>query len=341
MDYMARHGLMRARPAELELGTIRAISVRLDYLPTQAKCAQILKSKNNAYISRYALGRDYHKLMRKRLQQLGKKITDYFQELEGKDFNFRPFVDSAPILERPLAEKAGLGWVGKHSLLLNKEAGSWFFLGELLIDIPLPVSLTESENKSTESNDCGSCVACIKICPTKAIVEPYVVDARRCISYFTIESPDPIPLELRPLMGNRIYGCDDCQLICPWNKYAKLSLESDFQARHHLDDITLLELFSWDETFFLESLQGSPIRRIGFQSWQRNIAVALGNAPFDTNIVNALEQKLVTASAMVTEHIHWALSQQNERKIINHNNANERLNARLIRSIEKGLPRDA
>lgn len=341
MDYMARHGLMRARPAELETGTIRAISVRLDYLPTQAKCARILKLKNHAYISRYALGRDYHKLMRKRLQQLGQKITTYFEDLEGDDFNFRPFVDSAPILERPLAEKAGLGWVGKHSLLLNKEAGSWFFIGELLIDIPLPVSTIETTDKNTTTNDCGSCVACIKICPTKAIVEPYVVDARRCISYFTIESPDPIPLELRPLMGNRIYGCDDCQLICPWNKYAKLSLESDFQARHDLDEITLLELFSWTETYFLESLQGSPIRRIGFQSWQRNIAVALGNAAFDATIVNALEQKLTTASTMVAEHIHWALSQQNERKLIDHKNANARLNARLIRSIEKGLPRDA
>ena len=341
MDYMARHGLMRARPAELETGTIRAISVRLDYLPTQAKCARILKLKDHAYISRYALGRDYHKLMRKRLQQLGKKITTYFENLEGDDFNFRPFVDSAPILERPLAEKAGLGWVGKHSLLLNKEAGSWFFIGELLIDIPLPVSTIETTDKSTTSNDCGSCVACIKICPTKAIVEPYVVDARRCISYFTIESPDPIPLELRPLMGNRIYGCDDCQLICPWNKYAKLSLESDFQARHQLDEITLLELFSWDETYFLESLQGSPIRRIGFQSWQRNIAVALGNASFDANIITALEAKLTTASTMVAEHIQWALSQQNERKLVDSKNANTRLNARLIRSIEKGLPRDA
>ncbi|PHR83274.1 MAG: tRNA epoxyqueuosine(34) reductase QueG [Colwellia sp.] len=346
MDYMARHGLMRARPAELESGTIRAISVRLDYLPTQAKCAQILKSKNHAYISRYALGRDYHKLMRKRLQQLGKKITAYVESLEcegieGEHFNFRPFVDSAPLLERPLAEKAGLGWVGKHSLLLNKEAGSWFFLGELLINIPLPVSVVATIDKSTAANDCGSCVACIKICPTKAIVEPYVVDARRCISYFTIESPDPIPLELRPLMGNRIYGCDDCQLICPWNKYAKLSLENDFQARHHLDEITLLELFSWSEDYFLEHLQGSPIRRIGFQSWQRNIAVALGNAPFDISIVVALEQKLTTASVMVAEHIHWALSQQNKRKSFDNNNTHTRLNARLIRSIEKGLPRDA
>ena len=335
MDYMARHGLMRARPAELEPGTIRAISVRLDYLPTKAKCARILKAKDHAYISRYALGRDYHKLMRKRLQQLGKKITAYFEELHGENFNFRPFVDSAPILERPLAEKAGLGWVGKHSLLLNKEAGSWFFLGELLIDIPLPVTSIETIDEKSSGNDCGSCVACIKICPTKAIVEPYVVDARRCISYFTIESPDPIPLELRPLMGNRIYGCDDCQLICPWNKYAKLSLEDDFQARHQLDEVTLLTLFAWDEEYFLANLEGSPIRRIGFQSWQRNIAIALGNAPFNIDIVAALEDKLTSASALVAEHIRWAIKQQAL------NNSDTRLNARLIRSIEKGLPRDA
>jgi len=335
MDYMARHGLMRARPAELEPGTVRVISVRLDYLPTDAKFAQILNSKEHAYISRYALGRDYHKLMRKRLQQLGKKITTYCENV-----NFRPFVDSAPILERPLAEKAGLGWVGKHSLLLNKEAGSWFFLGELLIDIPLPLT---SQADEKPINHCGSCVACIKICPTKAIVEPYVVDARRCISYFTIESPDPIPLELRPLMGNRIYGCDDCQLICPWNKYAKLSLESDFQPRLKLDQITLLALFSWHEQDFLEKLQGSPIRRIGFQSWQRNIAVALGNAPYDETIIQALEEKLKDTTDLVAEHIHWALAQQTARETDNavKNGANSRLNARLIRSIEKGLPRDA
>jgi len=339
MDYMARHGLMRARPDELVPGTVRVISVRLDYLPTKAKCAHILKAKDHAYISRYALGRDYHKLMRKRLQQLGKKITEYCE-----NFNYRPFVDSAPILERPLAEKAGLGWVGKHSLLLNKHAGSWFFLGELLIDIPLPITAIESKTTEKATNDCGSCVACIKICPTKAIVEPYVVDARRCISYFTIESPDPIPLELRPLMGNRIYGCDDCQLICPWNKYAKLSLEQDFQARNQLDEITLLTLFSWEESYFLDAFQGSPIRRIGFQSWQRNIAVALGNAPWDPNIISALTDKLTHASALVAEHISWAIEQQTlnkpKEKLIN-GTAIERLNARLIRSIEKGLPRDA
>jgi epoxyqueuosine reductase len=335
MDYMARHGLMRARPAELEPGTVRVISVRLDYLPTDAKCARILNAKDHAYISRYALGRDYHKLMRKRLQHLGKKITAYCEH-----FNFRPFVDSAPILERPLAEKAGLGWVGKHSLLLNKEAGSWFFLGELLIDIPLPPT---NQEDTPPVNHCGSCIACLKICPTKAIVEPYVVDARRCISYFTIESPDPIPLELRPLMGNRIYGCDDCQLICPWNKYAQLSLENDFQPRLQLDQVSLLALFSWHEQDFLEKLQGSPIRRIGFQSWQRNIAVALGNAPYNEAITQALNNKLSGASELVAEHIHWALAQQAKHKASAPvtNNANTRLNARLIRAIEKGLPRDA
>ena len=336
MDYMARHGMMRARPDQLEPGTVRVISVRLDYLPSDAKCAQILKAKDHAYISRYALGRDYHKLMRKRLQQLGKKITAYCAH-----FNFRPFGDSAPILERPLAEKAGLGWVGKHSLLLNKAAGSWFFLGELLVDIPLPVTMTDSPVE----NHCGNCVACIKICPTKAIVEPYVVDARRCISYFTIESPEAIPVELRALMGNRIYGCDDCQLICPWNKYAKLSLESDFQPRLKLDQISLLTLFAWREDEFLQKLEGSPIRRIGFQSWQRNIAVALGNASYDQQIVEALTEKLEHASELVAEHIHWALEQQaNKAKIeadASVKNAPARLNARLIRAIEKGLPRDA
>jgi len=360
MDYMARHGMMRARPDELVPGTIRVISVRLDYLPQEAKFAQILKNKNKAYISRYALGRDYHKLMRKRLQQLGKKIAEHCEI-----FNCRPFVDSAPVLERPLAEKAGLGWAGKHTLLINKEAGSWFFLGELFVDIPLPVSENEytisaannraeknntiktlGSNSETKVNDCGTCVACIKICPTKAIVAPYTVDARRCISYFTIESPDPIPEELRPLMGNRIYGCDDCQLICPWNKYAKLSQTDDFQVRNQLDDIDLLTLFSWTEQYFLETLQGSPIRRIGFDSWQRNIAVALGNAPYSQDIEQKLTDKLNTASELVAEHIHWALAQQQIKKaqdalLAEKNNSNARLTNRLIRSIEKGLPRDA
>jgi len=358
MDYMARHGMMRARPAELVPGTVRVISVRLDYLPQNAKFAQTLKDKNKGYISRYALGRDYHKLMRKLLQQLGKKIAEHCEQ-----FNCRPFVDSAPVLERPLAEKAGLGWAGKHTLLINKEAGSWFFLGELFVNIPLPVSENEytitaqnnaaqknlaipSLESKTKINDCGTCVACIKICPTKAIVAPYTVDARRCISYFTIESADPIPEELRPLMGNRIYGCDDCQLICPWNKYAKLSQTDDFQVRNQLDDSDLLTLFSWSESYFLDTLQGSPIRRIGFDSWQRNIAVALGNAPYHENIEQALTDKLSTASELVAEHIHWALAQQQIKKaqdalLIEKHSNNARLTNRLIRSVEKGLPRDA
>ena len=329
MDYMARHGLMRARAKELVEGTLNVISVRMDYLPTDTKFARILKSKEHAYISRYALGRDYHKLMRKRLKQLGEKI-----EAHCENFNYRPFVDSAPILERPLAEKAGLGWVGKHSLLINKQAGSWFFLGELLVDIPL-ITDTKAEN------NCGTCVACIKICPTQAIVEPYVVDARRCISYLTIELREAIPEEFRPLIGNRIYGCDDCQLICPWNKFAKLGSEDDFKPRQNLDNIDLLTLFAWNEATFLSKTEGSPIRRIGFQSWQRNIAVALGNADFSQNNVNALTAALANAEAMVAEHIEWALAQQALKQKALVQDKNLRLTARLIRSVEKGMPRDA
>ncbi len=334
MDYMEKHGLMRARANELVPDTVRVISARMDYLPSNAKFAQTLKNKDKAYISRYALGRDYHKLMRKRLKQLGEKIQQYCQT-----FNYRPFVDSAPILERPLAEKSGLGWVGKHSLLINHSAGSWFFLGELLVDIPLPVS-----TKST--NACGSCVACLKICPTQAIVEPYVVDARRCISYLTIELRDAIPEQFRPLIGNRIYGCDDCQLICPWNQYGQLTQEGDFQPRQQLDNIALLEVFSWTEAQFLAKTEGSPIRRIGFDCWQRNIAVALGNADFSQEIVNALSEKYPLVSEMVAEHIQWALAQQQKKQqllaqSIPVTEINQRLSGRLIRSIEKGLPRDA
>ena len=331
IDYMSRHGLMRARPDELVSGAIRVISARMNYLPTNAKFAKILKQPEHAYISRYALGRDYHKLMRKRLKQLGEKIKQHCET-----FNYRPFVDSAPVLERPLAEKAGLGWVGKHSLVINKQAGSWFFLGELLVDIPLPCD-TKVEN------DCGACVACLKICPTGAITEPYVVDARRCISYLTIELRDAIPVEFRPLMGNRIYGCDDCQLICPWNKFAKLSVEDDFQPRQNLDQESLLNLFAWDENSFLNNTEGSPIRRIGYQCWQRNIAVALGNAPYHEEIVAALNKKLPESEAMVAEHISWAIEQQANKQRLKEQyiEVNQRLTGRLIRSIEKGLPRDA
>ncbi|MCE2570583.1 tRNA epoxyqueuosine(34) reductase QueG [Motilimonas eburnea] len=326
MDYMARHGMMRARPDELHPGTLRVISARMDYLPPDASFAKDLKQPDIAYISRYALGRDYHKTLRKRLKQLGEKIKQSVPELD-----YRPFVDSAPILERPLAANAGLGWVGKHSLVLDEHAGSWFFLGELLVNIPLPTDQGVEEK-------CGHCTACMTICPTQAIVEPYVVDARRCISYLTIELQGAIPVEFRPLIGNRIYGCDDCQLICPWNRYAKLTNEADFMPRAALKGQQLLTLFNWSEAEFLEQTQGSPIRRIGYQRWQRNLAVALGNAPHDQAIIDRLQIALGQCeSTMVAEHIQWALIQQQQKADLMLTKKTQR----LIRSIEKGLPRDA
>lgn len=328
MDYMARHGMVRARPQELLPGTLRVISVRMDYLPQNAAFATNLKDPQQAYISRYALGRDYHKVIRKKLKQLAERI-----ESSGLRLGYRPFVDSAPVLERPLAQKAGLGWVGKHSLLLNEQAGSWFFLGELLVDIPLPVD-------APHSGDCGSCVACITSCPTGAIVSPYVVDGRRCISYLTIELKGAIPTELRPLLGNRIYGCDDCQLVCPENRQAPLSLEADFQIRNHWRDQSLVALLGWDEATFLQRTEGSPIRRIGYQRWQRNLAVALGNAPYSATIVQALQQARAQASELVQEHIDWALQQQKKKQWL-HASLLPRQTERLVRIIEKGLPRDA
>lgn len=324
MDYMAAHGMKRARPDELIPGTQRVISVKMNYLPPDAGFAKTLKNKQKAYISRYALGRDYHKLIRNRLKKLGQKI-----EQEVGEYGFRPFVDSAPVLERQLAEKAGLGWRGKHSLLINKEAGSWFFLGELFIDLPLPV-----DNENTFEG-CGKCVACITLCPTGAIVEPYVVDARKCISYLTIEHQGPIPEQYRTLLGNRVYGCDDCQLVCPWNRYGQITDERDFHPRTQLKDKDLLELFSWDETTFLKNTEGSPIRRIGHERWLRNLAVGLGNANFDPDIISALEQKINGCTDLVKEHIQWALEQQNNKQ------PSLRKTQRLIRIVEKGLPRDA
>lgn len=324
MDYMAAHGMKRARPDELIPGTQRVISVKMNYLPPDAGFAKTLKNKQKAYISRYALGRDYHKLIRNRLKKLGQKI-----EQEVGEYGFRPFVDSAPVLERQLAEKAGLGWRGKHSLLINKEAGSWFFLGELFIDLPLPV-----DNENTFEG-CGKCVACITLCPTGAIVEPYVVDARKCISYLTIEHQGPIPEQYRTLLGNRVYGCDDCQLVCPWNRYGQITDERDFHPRTQLKDKDLLELFSWDETTFLKNTEGSSIRRIGHERWLRNLAVGLGNANFDPDIISALEQKIDGCSDLVKEHIQWALDQQNNKQ------PSLRKTQRLIRIVEKGLPRDA
>lgn len=333
MEYMARHGMMRARPAELHPDTIRVICARMDYLPESAKFASTLDDSNKAYVSRYAVGRDYHKVIRKRLKQLGDRIKSYCAELD-----FRPFVDSAPILERPLAAKAGLGWVGKHSLLLDESAGSWFFLGELLVNIPLPVDEPVQEQ-------CAGCTACIKICPTQAIVAPYKVDSRRCISYLTIELKDAIPESLRPLMGNRIYGCDDCQLICPWNQYATPSDEHDFQARHDLDDTELLTLFEWDETTFKNNMAGSPIYRIGYECWQRNIAVALGNADYSEQILQGLENKLESSTPLVREHVQWAISQQENKQQENLDSKEQSntwlLTNKLIRTVRKVLPRDA
>ncbi|WJV62094.1 tRNA epoxyqueuosine(34) reductase QueG [Pectobacteriaceae bacterium CE70] len=327
MAWMARHGMLRTRPHELLPGTLRVISVRMNYLPAKAAFANTLKNPHLGYVSRYALGRDYHKLLRQRLKKLGDMIQAYCGKLQ-----FRPFVDSAPIMERPLAAKAGLGWVGKHSLILNRSAGSWFFLGELLIDLPLPL-----DNPVKEA--CGKCVACMTICPTGAIVEPYTVDARRCISYLTIELEGVIPEALRPLVGNRIYGCDDCQLICPWNRFSQLTDEVDFSPRAALHAPELLDLFGWDEDKFLRITEGSSIRRIGHLRWLRNIAVALGNAPYEDHIVLALRSRL-GENNMLDEHIQWAIAQQLSRREQSALDILPAQKKRLIRAIEKGLPRD-
>ncbi|WP_028766370.1 tRNA epoxyqueuosine(34) reductase QueG [Shewanella fidelis] len=339
MSYMANHGMMRARPQELHPGTLRVISARMNYLPPQAGFAMNLNDPNLGYISRYAGGRDYHKLMRNRLKKLGDKIEAELALLGICKPNSRPFVDSAPILERPLADKAGLGWTGKHSLLLNQDVGSWFFLGELLIDLPLPVDIPVAEG-------CNTCVACIKSCPTNAIVEPYIVDGSRCISYLTIELQGAIPVEFRQAIGNRIYGCDDCQLVCPVNSKAPLTEESDFHTRAQLKQPQLLELFAWSETEFLKLTEGSPIRRIGHARWLRNIAVALGNAPYNEAIIQALVARKQSdeVDIMVLEHIDWALSQQHDKQTSNEHGLPQdvsRKTQRVIRSVEKGMPRDA
>ncbi|MEM9531978.1 MAG: tRNA epoxyqueuosine(34) reductase QueG [Pseudomonadota bacterium] len=301
MHYMARHGVKRSRPARLTPGTVRVISVRMDYDPPARPLPEVLGDPERACVSRYALGRDYHKVLRRRLQQLATRI-----EAAVGAFGYRVLVDSAPVLEKALAEKAGLGWIGKHSNLLNDRAGSWFFLGELYTDLPLPVD-------QAPPNRCGNCRRCITACPTNAIVGPYQVDARRCISYLTIELKGSIPEALRPALGNRIYGCDDCQLVCPWNRFSETTEEADFWPRHQLDDVTLVELFGWTEAQFLERMAGSPIRRIGYQRWLRNIAVALGNAPSTQAVRAALEARRDDPSALVREHVHWALAQHQER----------------------------
>ncbi len=297
MDYMARHGMMRARPAELVPGTLRVISARMNYWPVARDAEEVLADGSLAYVSRYALGRDYHKLMRKRLQMLADQIA------AATPHQFRVFVDSAPVLEVELASRGGLGWRGKHTLLLDRSAGSYFFLGEIFTDLPLPTGAPLPAH-------CGSCRACLDACPTGAIVAPYELDARRCISYLTIELKGSIPESLRPLMGNRIYGCDDCQLACPWNRFAKMTAEPDFAVRHDLDGSTLVSLFAWTEEEFRQRMAGSPIHRIGHERWLRNIAVALGNAPFASDVVRALTDRREHVSELVREHIDWALAQQ-------------------------------
>jgi len=298
MHYMQRHGLKRSRPQELAPGTVRVVSARLDYWPAQAADAHgVLADPAAAYISRYALGRDYHKLMRHRLQQLCDRIVARVGPL-----GYRAFVDSAPVLEKALARNAGLGWIGKHTNLIDRGAGSYFFIGEIYLSLALPLDAPSTAH-------CGTCSACLPACPTGAIVAPYRLDARRCISYLTIELAGSIPLELRRAIGNRIYGCDDCQLVCPWNKFARPTAEKDFAVRHGLDRATLIEVFAWSEAEFLEKTRGSALRRIGFERWLRNVAVALGNAPTSPEVIAALRSRSLQPSALVREHVAWALAQ--------------------------------
>ena len=304
MDYMQRHGTKRSRPQELQPGTVRVISARMDYFPQgmDADAAwQALGDGTRAYIARYALGRDYHKLIRNRLQKLADRIAG-----EVGPFGYRAFTDSAPVLEKALARNAGLGWIGKHTLLLDRDASSWFFLGELYTDLPLPADASSTAH-------CGTCTRCIDVCPTRAIVGPYQLDARRCIAYLTIESKDAIPEDLRPLIGNRVFGCDDCQLVCPWNKFAKPTREEDFAPRHGLDGAKLVELFAWTEDEFLKKTEGMPIRRAGYEGFSRNVAVALGNAPHSPEVLDALNARADDASPLVREHVAWALARQTEK----------------------------
>jgi epoxyqueuosine reductase len=298
MDYMSRHGLKRSRPAELIPGTVSCVSVRMDYWPAgAADAAQTLADGSVAYVSRYALGRDYHKVLRNKLQ----KLCELAQGMIGP-FGFRVFTDSAPVLEKPLARNAGLGWIGKHTNLIDRNAGSYFFLGEIYIDLELPIDAASSAH-------CGTCNACMPACPTGAIVAPYRLDARRCISYLTIELAGAIPVEFRRAIGNRIYGCDDCQIACPWNKFARPTAQKDFAVRHGLDHSQLTALFSWSEAEFFEKTSGSPIRRIGYERWLRNIAVALGNAPSSPALLSALAAREHHPSELVREHVQWALAQ--------------------------------
>jgi epoxyqueuosine reductase len=302
LAYMTRHGRKRSRPGDLLPGTARVISARMDYLPAAAAPARaVLGDGERAYIARYALGRDYHKLLRQRLKRLADRIR-----AAGVPHGYRVFVDSAPVLEKPLAAAAGLGWQGKHTNLINRQAGSWFLLGEIYTDLPLPVDEPVSDH-------CGSCRACLDVCPTGAIIAPYLLDARRCIAYFTIEAKGPIPVEFRTSMGNRIFGCDDCQLVCPWNRYARPTTEPDFAPRHGLDAPQLADLFGWSEEEWSGRTAGSALRRPGYLGWLRNIAVALGNAPSSARVLEALGSRSGHPSALVREHVAWALEQHASR----------------------------
>jgi epoxyqueuosine reductase len=295
MDYMEKGATLRAQPGTLHPGTLRVIAARMNYWPEAADPHSSLNDKGVAYVSRYALGRDYHKVMRSRLQKLANKI-----EVESRDFGYRVFTDSAPVMEVELARKAGLGWRGKHTLMLARDVGSYFFLGEIFTDLALPVDSPTSEH-------CGSCTRCLEVCPTQAIVAPYELDARRCISYLTIELKGSIPVELRPLIGNRVYGCDDCQLVCPWNRYAQISQEDDFRVRNGLDCAELADLFEWDEAAFRSRMAGSAIARIGYIRWLRNLAVGLGNASKSERVIEVLRSRVDHSSALVREHVKWAL----------------------------------
>ncbi len=296
MQFMQRHRDLRTQPDKLHPGSINAICVRMDYLPPEVETVKVLQHPQQAYISRYALGRDYHKVVRKRLAQLARRI-----EASHGPFNARPFVDSAPVMEKPLAQQAGLGWQGKHSLLIDRQAGSYFVLGELLTDLPLVI------DEPYREDHCRRCTACMDVCPTNAFPEPYVLDARRCISYLTIELKGPIPEPLRAPIGNRVFGCDDCQLVCPWNRYCHFSQEADFSPRHSLDRAELIELFGWSEETFLKNTEGSPIRRAGYQGWLRNLAVGLGNSAGGEAAIAALLARREQSSELVREHIDWAL----------------------------------
>ncbi|HHT00931.1 MAG TPA: tRNA epoxyqueuosine(34) reductase QueG [Thiomicrospira sp.] len=307
MEYMTRHGTKRTRPNELEPGTLSIISVRMNYFDvTSSQASQQLHTPENAYISRYALGKDYHKLIRKRLQTLANKIAEV-----SDDFTYRAFTDSAPVLERPIAEKAGLGFIGKNSLIIHPRAGSWFFLGEIYTNLKLP---TDNE---VHKQGCGPCKACIQECPTQAIIDNSIIDSRKCISYLTIEYKGSIAKELRPMIGNRIYGCDDCQLVCPWNKFTVATKESALKSNRDLDSASLLDLWKWTEEEFLKKLEGSPIRRIGYAQWNRNIAISIGNIqaePLQTQIyIHSLSEKLGKINDLVDEHIEWAIEQLQSR----------------------------